>query len=131
MKTLKQTSQFKKDLKKIQNQPKKISALETVLKLLSQTGTLPKEYRPHWLTGDYKGYMECHIESDFLLIWIDENADTCPVRQSFGTFQKIKKTGVKAPVSPQSKDTPCTILPAPPPRRRPDPGSGRGAPPPA
>lgn len=72
MKTLKQTSQFKKDLKKIQNQPKKISALETVLKLLSQTGTLPKEYRPHWLTGDYKGYMECHIESDFLLIWIDE-----------------------------------------------------------
>ena len=75
MKTLKQTSQFKKDLKKIQNQPKKISALETVLKLLSQTGTLPKEYRPHWLTGDYKGYMECHIESDFLLIWIDENAD--------------------------------------------------------
>ena len=51
------------------------SALETVLKLLSQTGTLPKEYRPHWLTGDYKGYMECHIESDFLLIWIDENAD--------------------------------------------------------
>ena len=25
------------------------------------------------LVGNYKGYMECHIESDFLLIWIDEN----------------------------------------------------------
>lgn len=55
MKTLKQTSQFKKDLKRIQNNP--------------------KEYKPHLLSGDYKGYMECHIESDFLLIWIDENID--------------------------------------------------------
>lgn len=75
MKTFKQTSQFKKDLKRIQNNPKKITSLETVLKRLSETGTLPKEYKPHLLSGDYKGYMECHIENDFLLIWIDENTD--------------------------------------------------------
>lgn len=25
------------------------------------------------LKGDYKGCMECHVEGDFLLIWIDEN----------------------------------------------------------
>ncbi len=24
------------------------------------------------LQGDYAGHMECHIEGDFLLIWIDE-----------------------------------------------------------
>lgn len=75
MKTLKQTSQFKKDLKRIQNNPKNISSLEAVLRILSETGTIPKEYKPHLLSGDYKGYMECHIESDFLLIWIDENID--------------------------------------------------------
>ena len=23
--------------------------------------------------GNYKGCLECHIEGDFLLIWIDEN----------------------------------------------------------
>lgn len=73
MKTLKQTSQFKKDLKRIQNNPQKIANLEIVLQLLSQTGTLPPTYKPHMLTGNYKGYMECHIESDYLLIWMDEN----------------------------------------------------------
>jgi len=75
MKILKQTSQFKKDLKKIQNNSKKISSLEVVLKLLSKTGSLPRKYKPHLLSGEYKGYMECHIESDFLLIWIDESID--------------------------------------------------------
>ena len=75
MKILKQTSQFKRDLKKIQNNPKKIANLEVVLRLLRETGTLPKEYSPHLLTGNYQGYMECHVENDFLLIWIDKNED--------------------------------------------------------
>lgn len=75
MKILKQTSQFKRDLKKIRNNPKKIANLEIVLRLLRETGTLPKEYSPHLLTGNYKGYMECHVENDFLLIWIDKNED--------------------------------------------------------
>ena len=47
MKILKQTSQFKRDLKKIQNNPKKIANLEVVLRLLRETGTLPKKYSPH------------------------------------------------------------------------------------
>lgn len=75
MKKLKQTSQFKKDLKRIQNNPKKIDSLLTVLTLLQTTGYLPQKYKPHFLIGDYKGYMECHIESDLLLIWFDESKD--------------------------------------------------------
>jgi mRNA interferase YafQ len=71
MKELKFTGQFKKDLKKIQNNPKRITVLKQVLKILQETGTLPNEYKPHILIGDYKGYMECHVESDLLLIWID------------------------------------------------------------
>ena len=27
------------------------------------------------LHGDYKGCMECHIQGDFLLIWVDEVND--------------------------------------------------------
>jgi mRNA interferase YafQ len=38
---------------------------------LQETVTLPNEYKPQNLIGDYKGYMECHVESDLLLIWID------------------------------------------------------------
>lgn len=75
MKTLKQTSQFKKDLKRIQNSPKKITCLQTVLRLLQVTDSLPQEYKPYLLVGDYKGYMECHVESDLLLIWFDESED--------------------------------------------------------
>lgn len=70
--TLKMTGQFKKDLKRIQNRPKKIEHLETVLSFLQETGVVPEIYSPHKLTGNYDGFMECHVENDFLLIWLDE-----------------------------------------------------------
>ena len=68
---LKMTSQFKKDLKRIQNQPIKIQHLKQVLLKLEENGVIPNEYRPHKLSGKYAGYMECHVENDLLLIWID------------------------------------------------------------
>lgn len=67
MKILKMTSRFKKDLKRIQNNPKRIANVETVLRLLRDTGTVPQQYHPHMLTGNYAGCMECHIESDYPL----------------------------------------------------------------
>ena len=75
MRKLKYTPQFKKDVKKIQNNPKKTHLLNETLDLLKATGTLPKEYNPHPLKGKYQGHIECHIEGDFLLIWIDEKSD--------------------------------------------------------
>ena len=72
---LKYTGQFKKDLKRYQNKPKKIENLMRVLTLLKQTGSVPEEYYPHELKGKYSGFMECHIENDFLLIWIDEESN--------------------------------------------------------
>jgi mRNA interferase YafQ len=71
MKELKYTTQFKKDLKRIQNYPKRIAAVKEALKILRDKGTLPKEFKPHPLSGIYNGCMECHIGSDLLLIWID------------------------------------------------------------
>lgn len=69
--TLKITSQFKKDLKRIQNKPDKIIHLKEVLQLLEEEGMLSEKYKPHKLVGDYAGFMECHIENDLLLIWLD------------------------------------------------------------
>lgn len=69
------TKQFKKDLKKIQNKPDKISKLKVVLKLLETGAALPSEYKPHKLVGNFKGCMECHVENDTLLIWIDETQE--------------------------------------------------------
>ena len=69
---LKYTSQFKKDLKRYQNQSKKMDSLIKVLECLQSTGTVPQNYDPHMLKGKYSGFMECHVENDFLLIWIDD-----------------------------------------------------------
>lgn len=73
MKNLRPTTQFKKDLKRIRNNPKKSTALLNILKMLENETPIPDIFRPHMLTGDYTGCMECHIQGDFLLIWFDEN----------------------------------------------------------
>ena len=72
MKKLQPTTQYRKDLKKYKNQPKKLKALKEVLEMLSNEQPIPADYRPHMLIGQYKGCMECHIQGDFLLIWFDE-----------------------------------------------------------
>ena len=75
MKKLQPTTQYKKDLKKYKNETKKLNALKAVLEMLRDELPIPAEYRPHMLSGVYKGCLECHIQGDFLLIWIDEKRD--------------------------------------------------------
>ena len=71
--TLRQTSQFKKDLKRWVLKPQKMKNLLKVLEQLADNGIVDESYNPHHLKGEYAGAMECHIENDFLLIWIDES----------------------------------------------------------
>ena len=72
MKKLQPTTQYRKDLKHYRYQPRKLAALNEILNLLENELPIPDKYLPHLLTGNYKGCMECHIEGDFLLIWVDE-----------------------------------------------------------
>lgn len=55
MKELRYTRQFKKDLKRFLNQPKKLEELNTVLEMLRKDISLPEKYRLHTLKGDYSG----------------------------------------------------------------------------
>ena len=72
MKVLQPTTQYRKDLKRYKHQPEKLEALTKVLKMLKNEQPVPAEYKPHLLIGQYKGCMECHIQNNFLLIWVDE-----------------------------------------------------------
>ncbi len=72
MKKLQPTTQYRKDLKRYKNQPQKLDALKKILEMLRNEQPVPAEYKPHMLIGQYKGCMECHIQGDFLLIWVDE-----------------------------------------------------------
>lgn len=75
MKKLHPTTQFKKDYKRFRNNPKKLNKLMVVLNMLQSEIPISPEYYPHVLTGNYAGFMECHIEGDFLLIWFDNETD--------------------------------------------------------
>ena len=70
------TSQFKRDLRLIERQGKDMSKLERVIDLLASGAMLPKENRDHALKGNLKDLRECHIESDWLLIYM-QDGDTC------------------------------------------------------
>ncbi|MFT7087834.1 MAG: mRNA interferase YafQ [Rickettsiales bacterium] len=60
---------FRKDLKLMKKRGKNINKLkEIALKLIAKEN-LPEKNRNHQLTGNYKGFSECHIEPDWLLIY--------------------------------------------------------------
>lgn len=73
MKEVRKSSQFKKDFKRIQHDLAKVQALFQIVGYLERGEEIPAEYNPHMLKGQLKGIMECHIESDYLLLWIDED----------------------------------------------------------
>lgn len=68
------SNQFRKDLKLARKRGLKIERLKEVVNILAEQKKLEDKYRDHGLSGDYKGFRECHIEPDWLLVYrIDED----------------------------------------------------------
>lgn len=63
------TKQCKKDIKLIKKQGKDRNKLKQVIELLAYGKPLPEKYKDHWLTGNWAGCRECHIQPDWLLIY--------------------------------------------------------------
>ncbi|MEI8342901.1 MAG: type II toxin-antitoxin system YafQ family toxin [Verrucomicrobiota bacterium] len=66
---LTQTSQFKKDVKRLRKQGKDIAKIKTVINLLLEETPLPPKNRDHQLSGNWSGHRDCHIEPDWILIY--------------------------------------------------------------
>ncbi len=66
------TTQFKKDYKKIKKQNKDPDKLKVVIEKLVAGEKLEPMYRDHQLSGNWKGHRDCHIESDWILIYRTE-----------------------------------------------------------
>ena len=79
MKSVFYTSQARKDLKRIRNDQGKMLKLQKALEMLALGLRLPSSYRMHRLVGQYKGCLECHIEGDLLLVWLDEESDAIEI----------------------------------------------------
>ncbi len=71
--TVKPTAVFRKDYKLAIRRGLKIELLDAVIETLAMGNTLPAENRDHELSGNWKGHRECHIQSDWLLIYRIEN----------------------------------------------------------
>jgi mRNA interferase YafQ len=72
---LEYSNQFKKDFKKITKLPiPDIVEAGHVIKKLQNSETLPEKYVDHALSRNWKGYRDCHIKPDLILIYkIDKN----------------------------------------------------------
>ncbi|MDD6370124.1 type II toxin-antitoxin system YafQ family toxin [Galactobacillus timonensis] len=64
------TNQFKRDMKRIRKQGKDLSILQNILQMLVEEKDLDAKYCDHALTGNYIGFRECHIQPDWLLIYM-------------------------------------------------------------
>ena len=72
---LEETSQFKRDKKRIKGSGRyDWSKMRDVVRELMNDRPLEQKHRDHELLGDYAGVRECHVESDWLLIYDREGS---------------------------------------------------------
>lgn len=67
------TAQFKKDYKLAIKRGRDINLLDEIIRLLAKGEPLPEKNRDHTLSGNWAGHRECHIQSDWLLVYHVEN----------------------------------------------------------
>ena len=69
MKTIRYTTRFKKDVKRLKKSGRDFTDFKKVIEQLARGETLAPKYRDHKLLGAYAGTRECHIAPDWLLIY--------------------------------------------------------------
>lgn len=67
------SNQFRRDLKLAKKRGLKLECLTAVINTLAAQKPLDDKYRDHNLTGNYRGFRECHIEPDWLLVYRIDN----------------------------------------------------------
>ena len=66
---IKPSTQFGKDLKKLQKRNYNLDLLKNVIHTLAAGDVLDQKYRDHALSGNFAGCRECYIQPDWLLIY--------------------------------------------------------------
>ena len=69
---VRRTAQFKRDYRLMKRRGRGMEKLRFVMLKLADEKPLETKYRDHPLRGNYVGRRECHIEPDWLLIYILE-----------------------------------------------------------
>ena len=79
MRTIKRTSQFRRDFKRVKrgvHGSHVDETLEAALDLLAADAVLPARYEDHQLKGQHREYRDCHLRADLVLVYGKWNSDT-------------------------------------------------------
>ena len=83
------SKRFRKDLKKIQNDPRKRIKLKKVMIDLSQGVALGVRHRDHSLNGKWHSCRDCHVLPDLVLIYKKDETHKCIRFERVGTHSEL------------------------------------------
>lgn len=70
MRAIERTTRFKRDYKREKKTNSDLDRdLLDVIEMLSSDADLPERLRDHALTGEWKGFRDCHVRPDLVLIY--------------------------------------------------------------
>lgn len=67
--TIRQATKFRRDVKRLKRQGVDLAPLQAVIVILAAAEPLGERYRDHALIGNWRGFHECHLQPDWLLIY--------------------------------------------------------------
>ena len=82
-----ETTRFRREVRRQKRRGYDLEKLGEVVTRLAERGTLPHTYHPHPLSGEWSGIWDCHITSDWLLLY--EVTDTEVVLYRTGTHADL------------------------------------------
>ena len=65
----KPTTKFKQDVERQKKRGKDMDKLRAIIEALCHHRPLDPKHRDHALTGEWKGWRDCHVEPDWVLIY--------------------------------------------------------------
>ena len=92
MRIIKETSTFKRDRKHAEKS--NVSSIikqrfMPVLNVLANDGLLDYSYRDHALTGNWKGFRECHLAFDLMLVYRYDDVNNVLWLERLGSHSEV------------------------------------------
>ncbi len=75
MRTASYSTQFQRDVKRLQKRHKDLGKLKTLMQMLLAGEPLPPQYKDHPLKHNWAGCRDAHVEPDWVLIYVPTEAN--------------------------------------------------------
>lgn len=85
------STKFKKSIKLAKKRGLNLQLLEEIVEMLQQGIPLDAKYRDHELQGKFNGFRECHIQPDWLLVYLKKEDILVLTLVDMGTHSDLFK----------------------------------------